>query len=389
MKISQRVENLVGSSTLAITAKAKELKAQGHDVVNFGAGEPDFDTPDFIKQAAIKAIQDGFTKYTPSIGTLELRQAISEKFKKENQLDYKPNQIIVSCGAKHSLCNLFLTLIDKGDEVLIPGPYWVSYPEMVKLASGKPKIIKTNKKTNFKLTAQNLEKAITKKTKVLVLNSPSNPTGILYSKEELLPLAEICVKHKIFIVSDEIYEKLIYDTDQYTSVASLGKDVYDLTCTVNGVSKTFAMTGWRIGYLGAPLEIAEAIKKLQDHATSNPTSISQMATLAALKDAGQTVALMKNEFKQRRDLIVSCLNQIREISYIYPQGAFYIFCNISKLKMGSVELAEKILNDVKVAVIPGDGFGADDYIRLSFSTSQERIQEGVRRIGEWIKINKT
>jgi len=201
-------------------------------------------------------------------------------------------------------------------------------------------------------------------------------------------LAEICVKHKIFIVSDEIYEKLIYDTDQYTSVASLGKDVYDLTCTVNGVSKTFAMTGWRIGYLGAPLEIAEAIKKLQDHATSNPTSISQMATLAALKDAGQTVALMKNEFKQRRDLIVSCLNQIREISYIYPQGAFYIFCNISKLKMRSVELAEKILNDVKVAVIPGDGFGADDYIRLSFSTSQERIQEGVRRIGEWIKVNK-
>ena len=384
LRINRRVREISGSSTLAITARAKELKSQGEDVVNFAAGEPDFDTPDRIKEAGIKAIRDGFTKYTPSIGTPELREAILQKFRKDNQLQYKPSQIVVSCGAKHSIYNLIQVLADEGEEVLIPSPFWVSYPEMVKLAGASSKFIPTSAQANFKITARQLEEYITPRTKILILNSPSNPTGMVYSKEELEAIAQVCVKHKIYVISDEIYEKLIYDNNEYTSIGSLGKDIYDLTFTVNGVSKAYSMTGWRIGYCAGQEEIMEYIKKFQDHSTSNPTSISQVAALQALRESEETVLWMRDQFKARRDLMASLFDAIPQVSYIKPQGAFYLFCDFSKF--GDCALvAKQILDDTKVAVIPGDGFGAPGFIRLSFSTADERIQEGVKRIAQWIE----
>ncbi len=384
VKINSRIAKVVGSSTLAITAKAKELRAKGCDVVNFAAGEPDFDTPDSIKAAAIKAIENGFTKYTPSTGTLDLRQAIAEKFKKDNQLEYTPLQIVVSCGAKHSIYAIIQVLVDEGEEVLIPSPYWVSYPEMVKLAGATSKMLPTSAKTHFKITAEQLAENITDKTKLLILNSPSNPTGMLYSKEELESIAKVCVDKGIYVISDEIYEKLIYDAPEYTSLASLGKDIYDLTITVNGVSKAYSMTGWRIGYAAGPEEIMGYVKKLQDHSTSNPSSISQMAALQALKEPEESIIAMRDEFKRRRDLITSAFDQIPEVDYIKPEGAFYLFCNFSKLG-ASFEVAKQILDDVNVAIIPGEGFGAPGFMRLSFATSTERIQEGTKRIAGWIK----
>ena len=384
LKVNHRIKDVVGSTTLAITARAKELQAQGHDVVNFGAGEPDFDTPDFIKQAAIKSIYNGFTKYTPSIGTQELREAIAAKFQKDNGLVYKPNQIVVSCGAKHSLFNIIQVLVDDGDEVIFQAPYWVSYPEMVKAAGGKSVVIPTGQSTDFKITADLLNKYITLKTKVLILNSPSNPTGIMYTKEELSKLADICVAHKIYVISDEIYEKLIYDNIRFCSIASLGREIFDLTITVNGVSKAYAMTGWRIGYAGGAVEIMEYIKKFQDHSTSNPTSISQAAALAALAAPNDTIEAMCQVFKGRRDLILQCLNQIPQIRYIRPQGAFYVFCDVSKIGDGAT-IAKQMLDDIKVAVIPGDGFGAPEYIRLSFATSETKIKDGISRIAKWVE----
>jgi len=383
-KVNHRIKDVVGSTTLAITARAKELQAQGHDVVNFGAGEPDFDTPDFIKQAAIKSINSGFTKYTPSIGTQELREVIASKFLKDNHLTYKPNQIVVSCGAKHSLFNIIQVLVDDGDEVIFQSPYWVSYPEMVKAAGGLSVVIATNPSTGFKITPELLKKHITPKTKLLIINSPSNPTGVMYSKEELAQLAEICVAHKIYVISDEIYEKLVYDTTEFCSIASLGKEIFDLTITVNGVSKAYAMTGWRIGYAAGSLEIMEYIKKYQDHSTSNPTSISQAAAVAALSAPSDTIASMCQVFKGRRDLILQCLDKIPQIRYIRPQGAFYVFCDVSKICDGAT-LAKQLLDDTKVAVIPGDGFGAPEYIRLSFATSEAKIIDGISRIGQWIE----
>ncbi len=386
---SKRANNVVGSTTLAITARAKELKAQGHDVVSFAAGEPDFDTPSFIKKAAIEAIEKGFTKYTPSIGTIQLRETISKKFQRDNNIIYdSKTQIVVSCGAKHSLYNLMQAIVDPGDEVLIPSPYWVSYPEMVKLAGATPKILETSATNDFKITASQFEEKISPNTKVLILNSPSNPTGTVYSRSELESIAEVCVKRNIFVISDEIYEKLCYVDEPYTSIASLNKNIYDLTITVNGVSKSYSMTGWRIGYFGASKEIAGNVKKIQDHSTSNPTSISQAAAVTALSAPDEDLIKMKNEFKKRREFIVKCLDKIPEISYIYPKGAFYIFCNISKLGLSSVDFAKKILDDINVACIPGGGFGADDYVRLSFATSVERIEEGLTRIASWIKKNK-
>ena len=386
MKINQRIKTLVGSSTLAITARAKELAGQGKDVVNFGAGEPDFDTPEFIKKAALKAIESGFTKYTPSIGTPQLREAISQKFQKDNHLSYKPSQVAVSCGAKHSLYNIIQVLADVGDEVIIPAPYWVSYPEMVKLSGASSKILTTTSAAKFKITAQQLAQNISKQTRILILNSPSNPTGMLYSKKELQEIAQVCVQNKIYVISDEIYEKLIYDTNEYVSIASLGQEIYDLTVTVNGVSKAYSMTGWRIGYCGASEEIISYINKFQDHSTSNPASISQAAALSALQASEETIKPMRDEFRKRRDFMMTCLNRIPEITYVPPEGAFYIFCNISKLGDGNT-IAKRILDDVNVAVIPGDGFGAPEYIRLSFAASMERIEEGIKRIGEWIKKN--
>jgi aspartate aminotransferase len=386
MPVSLRAKNVVASSTLAITARAKELKAQGHDVVSFAAGEPDFDTPDFIKKAAIEAIQKGFTKYTPSSGTIELREAISKKFLKDNHLSYQAkDQIVVSCGAKHCLYNLMQALVDPGDEVLIPAPYWVSYPEMVKLAGATPQFLETSKETHFKITARQLEENISPNTKVLILNSPSNPTGTVYARKELEAIADICVKRNIVVISDEIYEKLCYTRESFTSIGSLNKDIYNLTVTVNGVSKSYAMTGWRIGYFGASKEIAQNVGKIQDHSTSNPTSISQAAALAALSADDSTLMEMKKEFQKRRDFIIKCLDNIPEISYIYPEGAFYVFCDISKIGLDSDTIAKQVLNEKNVACIPGSGFGADQYIRLSFATSTERIEEGTKRLADWFK----
>ena len=384
LKINQRIKSLVGSSTLAITARAKELQAQGRDVVNFAGGEPDFDTPQDIKDAGIDAIQKGLTKYTPSTGTQDLREAIAAKFQKENNLTYKPGQIAVSCGAKHSIFNIIQVLADEGDEVLFPAPYWVSYPEMVKIAGARSKVIPTSWNTNFKLTARQLEENITDKTKVLIMNSPSNPTGVLYTKEELAAIAQVCVKHNIYVISDEIYEKLIYDTIGYTSIASLGKEIFDLTVTVNGVSKAYAMTGWRIGYCAGPQEIMEYIKKFQDHTTSNPTSISQVAALQALKSSDKSILDMCKEFRARRDLMMAAMDKIPQVRYVRPGGAFYLFCDFSKFGDSEV-VAKRILDETNVAVIPGDGFGAPGFLRLSFSTSQARIQEGTKRIAEWIE----
>lgn len=381
--VNRRIKEMLGSTTLAITARAKELAAEGHDVVNFGAGEPDFDTPQAIKEAGIAAINKGLTKYTPSIGTPDLREAIAYKFQHENNLPYKANQIVVSCGAKHSLFNIIQVLVDDGDEVIFQSPFWVSYPEMVKAAGGKSVIIPTDSNTQFKITPQLLTKHITPKTKLLIINSPSNPTGVMYSKDELVKIAEICVKHKIYVISDEIYEKLVYDNIQFCSIASLGKDIFNLTITVNGVSKAYAMTGWRIGYAAGPVEIMEYIKKYQDHSTSNPTSISQAAALAALKADTASIESMVKVFKQRRDLMLGLLDKIPNLSYIRPQGAFYVFCDVGKFGDGAA-LAKKMLDEVKVAGIPGDGFGAPNFIRFSFATSEERIGEGVKRFASFL-----
>jgi aspartate aminotransferase len=384
LKVNRRIKNIVGSTTLAITARAKELQSQGRDVVSFGAGEPDFDTPDFIKKAAIEAINKGFTKYTPSTGTVELREAIAQKFLKDNNLKYSPNQIVVSCGAKHALYDIISVLVDDDDEVIFQAPYWVSYPEMVKAAGGKSVVINTTAANSFKFTAQDLEKHITPKTRVLIINSPSNPTGVMYTKAELQAIADVCVKHKIYVVSDEIYEKLIYDNDiAFVSIASLGKEIFDLTITVNGVSKAYSMTGWRIGYCAGPQEIMDYIKKFQDHSTSNPTSISQAAAVAALKASEESIEAMRREFSSRRDYMMSILDAAPAIKYVRPQGAFYMFCEFSQF--GPVAgVAKRILDEANVAIIPGDGFGAEGYIRLSFATSKERIAEGIKRIKEWM-----
>jgi aspartate aminotransferase len=383
-RLSERVKKVNPSSTLTITAKAKKLKAEGKDIVSLGAGEPDFDTPDFIKDAAKTAIDSGFTKYTPTTGIPELKELICNKFKRDNGLDYKASQIIVSCGAKHSIFNILLATINKGDDVLIPSPYWVSYPEMVKLCEGNPRFISTLAENNFKMTAKDLEKHVTLKSKLLILNSPSNPTGCVYTEPELRKIADICIKKKIMVIADEIYEKIIYDGLKQVSIAGFNKDIFDLTITVNGVSKSFSMTGWRIGYLGAPQDIAEAISKIQDHSTSNPTSISQKAAIAALKANDQFADRMCTEFQKRRDLVMKLLDTVPKIKYVKPQGAFYIFCDIAKTKMDSLTFANRLLDEAGVAVIPGDGFGANNYIRISFASSIEELEKAINKISTWI-----
>ena len=383
VKINSRIAQVVGSTTLAITARAKELKEQGKDVVNFAAGEPDFDTPDNIKEAAVKAINSGFTKYTPSSGAEDLRVAICSKFKRDNGLEYKPGQIVVGCGAKHSIFNAVMVLADVGEEVIIPTPYWVSYPEMVKVAGAVPVFLQTRRENGFKMMPGELAAAVTPRTKILILNSPSNPTGMVYSRKELSQIADICVKNGIYVISDEIYEKLLYCDEPFVSIASLGKEIFDRTITINGVSKAYAMTGWRIGYAAGPAEIMGHMKNLQDHSTSNPCSISQKAAIAALNAPEDAIVAMRKEFKARRDLMMSLVDGIGQISYIKPDGAFYLFCDFSRFGLCAAT-AKRILDDVNVAVIPGDGFGAEGYIRLTFSTSQERIKEGISRIKAWI-----
>lgn len=385
LNLSKRSQGLEASATLEITAKAKRLKESGVNVVSFGAGEPDFDTPDYIKEAAIKAIQSGFTKYTPASGTAELKLVISKKFIQDNQVNYAPEQIVISCGAKHSLYNIFQVICDPDDQVIIPTPYWVSYPEMVKLASAKPVFVNTSEKNKFKLTQAELEKVITSKTKAIVINSPSNPTGSIYEQKELEMVAKLAVKYKFWVVSDEIYEDIIYDNKKHISIASLGKDIHDLTITVNGVSKSYSMTGWRIGYLGAPLKIAQAVGNLQSHSTSNPASISQKAALAALQGDREFIKKMVSEFKIRRDYTVTKLNGIKGFQCLNPDGAFYVFCDISALKLKASVLANRLLDEAKVAVVPGEGFGCDTHVRFSFATSMEQIKKGLDRIEQWAR----
>jgi len=389
MNLNKRVEQLKPSPTLAVDAKAKELKKQGVDIVGFGAGEPDFGTPENICQAGIKAINDGFTRYCPSGGTPELKQSIIAKLKRDQNLDYKPNQIVVSCGAKHTLYNIFQAVIDKGDEVIIPAPYWVSYPDMVMLAGGKPKIIKTKDTDGFRITAEQLEKAINPKTKAVVLNSPSNPTGSSYEFEELQKLATVLVKHDILVISDEIYEKLVYGDFKFASIAQVSEEMKNKTIVVNGVSKAYAMTGWRIGYAAGNAEIINAITNIQSQSTSNPTSISMKASEEALNGPQDFVDKMKTEFEKRRDYIYQRLNNIKGIKCSLPQGAFYVFPKVSKLYgkqfngkqiQNSMDLTEYLLENAKVAVVPGDAFGADNYIRLSFATSMENITKGLDRL---------
>jgi aspartate aminotransferase len=393
MELSKKAKNIKPSSTLAVTAKAKKMKAEGIDVVGFGAGEPDFDTPEHIKEAAIQAISDGFTKYTPASGTDELKKAICEKFKKENGLDYAPNQIVISNGAKHSLTNVFMAILNAGDEVIIPGPYWLSYPEMVRLADGVPVIVHGRKEKDYKVTAEDLEKYLSNKTKAIVINSPNNPTGVVYSKDELKEIADFAVKHDLYVISDEIYEKLIYDGLEHVSIASFNEEIYKRTIVINGVSKSYAMTGWRIGYLAAVPEVAKAISNLQSHATSNPNSIAQKATVAALTGPQDCVEKMRIEFEKRRNYMLERLSKISSFSVVKPQGAFYVFIDISQL-VGkqfagkSIENADVfsdiLLESEKVAVVSCTDFGYPSCIRLSYAISLENIQKGLDRIENFV-----
>ncbi len=395
MELSKKAMKIKASSTLAISAKAAELKAAGKDMVTFGVGEPDFDTPIHIREAAKKAIDMGKTRYTPAAGIPALRQAVCDKLKKDNGLDYVPAQVIISNGAKHSLMNAFMAILNDGDEVIIPAPYWLSYSEMVKIAGGVPIVVHTKKENNFMLTKQELEQAYTEKTKALILTSPSNPTGMISTLEDLQMVADFAVAHDIFVISDEIYEKLIYDADKkHISIASLGKEIYDRTIVINGVSKSYAMTGWRIGFTAAPLEVAKLMASLQSHMASNPNSVAQEATLAALEGDQSCVAEMCKEFKKRRDYIYEREEQIPLISALKPEGAFYLFVDVSKTYgkcyqgksiTSAADFATILLEEKFVAVVPCADFGMPDYIRLSYATSMELIAKGMDRIEELVK----
>jgi len=384
-KISHRAAALSPSLTLAIDSKAKQMKAEGQDVVGFGAGEPDFDTPQHIKDAAIKALNEGFTKYTPASGIPELRQAIADKFKRENGLTYKPSQIIVSCGGKHSCYNVILATCEEGDEVLIPAPYWLSYPEMVKLASAKPVILETSDKTEFKVTPEQLRSAITPRTRLFILNSPSNPTGSVYTPEEIKTLGDICVEKGVLIMSDEIYEHLLYDGATHKSVASFSQAHYEHTIVVHGFAKAWSMTGWRLGFLAAPEPIAKAIDAVQSHSTSNPTSFAQKGAVAALTGPQDHLPKWLAEFNQRRTYAWKKLNGIPGISCVNAKGAFYLFPNIGNTGLKSSDFCARLLEAEKVAAVPGIAFGADDCFRLSYATSMANIEKGLERIERFCK----
>ncbi len=384
-KISRRAASLSPSLTLAIDSKAKQLKAEGQDVVGFGAGEPDFDTPQHIKDAAAKALAAGFTKYTPAAGIPELRQAIAEKHKRENGLFYKPSQIIVSCGGKHSCYNVILTTCEEGDEVIIPSPYWLSYPEMVKMAGAKPVIVQTTDKTEFKLTPEALRQAINSRSRLLVLNSPSNPTGSVYTPEEIKALGDICVERGLLIMSDEIYEHLLYDGAVHKSVASFSPAHQEHTIIVHGFAKAWSMTGWRLGWCAAPEPIAKAIEAMQSHSTSNPTSFAQKGAVAALTGPQDHLKNWLTEFNKRRSFAWQKLNSIPGLSCVNARGAFYLFPNISGTKQKSTEFCAKLLEAEKVAAVPGIAFGADDYIRLSYATSMANLEKGLERIDRFVR----
>jgi len=389
VKLATRVAQIKPSETLAITAKANALKAEGRDVIGFGAGEPDFDTPANIKTAAIKAIEAGFTKYTPVGGTDELKDAVIGKLKRDNALEYKRSQIVVSCGAKHSLYNLAQALFEAGDEVIIPAPYWVSYPDIVVLAGGQPVIVETQEKDGFKMKPEQLKAAINSRTKAVVINSPSNPTGAAYSPEELKALAAVLLNTEILVISDDIYEKIIYADFPFANIATVEPRIKDRTIVVNGVSKAYAMTGWRIGYAAGPEQIIAAISKIQSQNTSNPASISQKAAVEALNGDQDVVGQMVIEFRKRREVIVKLLNEIDGIKCLLPEGAFYVFPNVSaiygrsfqdKKITNSTQLIDYLLDEANVATVPGAAFGSDNHIRLSYATSLKNIEEGLKRI---------
>ena len=385
MDLANRVSELTPSLTLAIDSKAKALRAEGVDIYSFGAGEPDFDTPEHIKVAAIEALNAGFTKYTPSSGTAELRAAISEKFKRDNNLDYKPSEIIVSNGAKQSCFNAILAVCGEGDEVIIPAPFWLSYPEMVRLAGAEPIIVQTTQENDWKITPEQFEEAMSPRTKMIIINSPGNPTGSVYTKEELRAIVEVAADEEIMILSDEIYESLTYDGAEHVSIASLTPEARDLTITVNGFSKAYAMTGWRIGYLGAPEKIAKAIDSLQSHSTSGPCSFAQKGALAALAGDQQCVAEMREEFNIRREYIYERLSAIPNVTAVKPKGAFYILANISNLGMSSTNFADRLLSKANVAVVPGIAFGDDRVVRFSYATGLDVIKPGLDRFEEFCK----
>ena len=385
MDLSSHTVQLTPSLTLAIDSKAKAMRAEGIDVCGFGAGEPDFDTPEHIKEAAIKALQEGFTKYTPSAGIPELRTAISEKFAADNKIDYKPSQVIVSNGAKQSCYNAILACCEPGDEVIIPAPYWLSYPDMVRLVGAEPVIVQTKASNSYKMTAEEFENAMTPRTKMVIINSPGNPTGSVYTREDLEALVEVALTEDIFILSDEIYEKLVYDDVSHVSVASLSKEAYDLTITVNGFSKAYAMTGWRLGYLGAPEHIAKVIDSLQSHSTSGPNSFAQKGAVAALKGSQQCVNDMRDEFNMRREYMYERLAAIPNVSTVKPLGAFYMLADISKFGLSSTNFADRLLSKAEVAVVPGIAFGDEKTVRLSYATDLETIKTGLDRIEQFCR----
>ena len=385
--LSKRIQVLSPSLTMAITSLARDLKAQGRDILSFSAGEPDFDTPQIVKDAAIAAINSGFSKYTAVAGTPEVLKAIAGKLKRENNLEYKPSDIVVNVGAKHSLFNIFQAIIDEGDEVIIPSPYWVTYPEIVLYSGGKPVFIETDEKSGFKITPQQLKNAITPKTKVLLINTPSNPTGSIYSKEELTALAEVLKGTKILVVSDEMYEKIIFDGKSFTSVGSVSEDMFNRTITVNGLSKAVSMTGWRFGYFACPIkEITKAIVDFQGQSTSNINSITQKAAVPALNGlADADIEIMRSAFEKRRNMAYEMLNNIKGISVLKPDGAFYLYVNTKEIENDSVKFCKELLENQGVAVVPGIGFGTDGYFRLSFATDDATIKEGINRIKAFVE----
>src|ERR1700726_350967 len=385
MQLSSRASSLTPSLTLSIDSKAKAMKSEGIDVCGFGAGEPDFDTPEHIKAAAIEALQAGFTKYTPSSGIPELQQAISEKLSADNGLTYRASQIVVSNGAKHACYNAILATCQPGDEVIIPAPYWVSYPDMVRLVGAEPVIVPTMERNSWKMRAEDFENAMTPRTKMLILNSPCNPTGAVYTREELQAIVDVAAEEDIYILSDEIYEKLVYDDVKHVSVGSLSKEAYDLTITVNGFSKSYAITGGRLGYLAAPEAVAKAVDSIQSHTTSNPSSFSKYGALAALKGDQQPLADMREEFDMRRNYMFDRVSKIPNVTAVKPQGAFYVLVNISQLGLTSQNFADRLLSKANVAVVPGAAFGDDRTIRLSYATSIDIIKKGLDRLQDFCR----
>lgn len=394
MQLAKRVQTLTPSATLAITAKANTLKEEGHDVLSLGAGEPDFNTPDYILDAAEAAMREGKTKYTPTGGIPELKTAISAKFENDNGLGYSKDEIIVTTGAKNALYTLFQVLLNDNDEVIVPSPYWVSYPEQIKLAGGKPVIVPSTEDKAFKLTPNDLEKAITTKTKALVLNTPSNPTGMMYSEDELKQLGDVCLKHGILIVSDEIYEKLIYTDDRHVSIAEISEALKKQTIIVNGVSKSHAMTGWRIGYAAGDRTIIKAMSDLASHATSNPASISQYAALAAYTSDSDATTQMRETFNERRETLYRLLGDIPGMTCMKPKGAFYLFPNVEEAMrnggFSSVDVWVKaLLEEEKVALIPGSGFGSPNNVRLSYATSMDTLKKAAERIDRFVSAHQS